>query len=275
VVDTSGYVPRVVRDSARLLSGSIGRYCFISTCSVYADHSKLGLREDDAVGTLADESVEDVGGETYGPLKALCEQAVAAELGERAVSVRPGLIVGPHDRTDRFGYWVLRVADGGAVLAPAIPDGALQSIDVRDLAAFVLALLEAGRSGVYNAVGPAEPYTWRELLETCREVSASDARIVWADEQFLLDSGVEPFASLPLWLPSSTEEWQGFYQHSNEKALAAGMTYRPLAETVTGALAFERERLAGNDAYTGSPPIKREPMSREREQELIASWLST
>ena len=156
VIDTSGYVPRVVRASAELLHGHTKLYLFVSTISVYAGFGEP-VDEESAVGTLADETVEEVTGDTYGPLKALCEAAVQDVYGDRAAIVRPGLIVGPYDPTDRFTYWVRRVADGGEVLAPGRPERMTQVIDARDLASFLLDLAEGLQGGVYNATGEPTP----------------------------------------------------------------------------------------------------------------------
>ena len=164
VIDTSGYVPRHVRDSARLLSKAVGHYVFISTVSVYADFKAEGMDESAPVGTLPDPTVEQVTGETYGPLKALCEKAAEEAMPGHVANVRPGLIVGPGDPTDRFSYWPVRVAKGGDVLAPGNPDTAVQFIDVRDLAAWSVKLVEDGHAGVYNAVGPKARLTMQELL---------------------------------------------------------------------------------------------------------------
>jgi 2'-hydroxyisoflavone reductase len=272
-VDPSGFVPRVVRASAELLAPQVERYCFVSTVSVYADTSIVGIDEDAPVATLADETVEDVTGETYGALKALCERAVEDALPGRALVLRPGLIVGPHDRTDRFGWWVRRVAEGGEVLAPGCPDEVLQTIDVRDLAAFALDLLEQGASGTYNLVGPQEPYSWRTYLEACRDVAGSGAELVWSDDRFLLDAGLEPFDTLPLWLPPTSGEWAGFNRISNAKARAAGLRFRPLRETVADTLAFERQRADGADTYQGAGSrMPLQPLDRKRERELLAQW---
>ena len=177
VVDTSGYVPRIVRLSAEVLKNNVGRYVFISSISVYSDFKKIGIDESDPVGTIEDQTVEEITGETYGPLKALCEQAVQEIYKERALIVRPGLIVGPHDPTDRFTYWPVRVARGGEVLAPERPEVPIQIIDVRDLSDFIIQLIEENASGIYNATGPDYELTLGKLLEVSKQVSGSDASI--------------------------------------------------------------------------------------------------
>src|SRR5574337_1126119 len=170
VIDTCGFVPRIVRASTELLADAIDHYVFISSLSVFKDFSVSGMDESAAVSTLADETVEEVNGETYGPLKALCEQAAERVMPGRVLIIRPGLIVGSHDPTDRFAYWPQRVAQGGEVLAPGHPNRAIQMIDVRDLAEWIVQMVETGRSGVYNATGPDYALTMGQLLEACKTV---------------------------------------------------------------------------------------------------------
>lgn len=263
VVDTCGYVPRVVRLSAEKLAGSVGTYCFISSISVYADFKTAGIDETYPVGTLEDPAVETVTGETYGPLKALCEQAVEAALPGRALNIRPGLIVGPDDPTDRFAYWPHRVAQGGEVLAPGAPEGGTQFIDVRDLAEWTVRMLEQGTAGVYNATGPARSLTLGEVLETCRAVRSSDARFTWVDEAFLLEQGVQPWSELPLWVPED-EEHAGFDSVNVARAVRDGLTFRPLTDTVRATLAWDNAR-PQEGAWKNT-------LSPEKERGLLAEW---
>jgi nucleoside-diphosphate-sugar epimerase len=260
VIDTSGYVPRVVRESAELLSGA-GRYTFISSVSVYEGNG--GITDPDGpVGTIEDESIEEITEQSYGPLKALCEQAVEQVFGDRALVIRPGLIVGPDDPTDRFTYWPARIAEGGTVLAPGDPAVHTQVIDVRDLAEFTLNLTERGESGRWNAVGPAHPLEMGVLLALCKEVSVSDAYFVWADNKQLLDRGVEPWTDLPLWLGGDPDyEWMDRVDPA--PAVAAGLRHRPLDEIVADTLAWHR-------AHEGDPSRAGFKMSREREAQLLA-----
>jgi 2'-hydroxyisoflavone reductase len=237
VVDTSGYVPRVVRASAELLADAVEFYAFVSSVSVYADFSRRN-DEGSPLATLEDETVEEVTGETYGALKAMCERAVEEVMPGRVLNVRAGLIVGPYDPTGRFAYWVERVARGGEVLAPAPPARQVQFVDARDLSRWMLRMAETRRGGVFNAGGPADGLTMGRLLEECLNVSRSDARITWAGEQFLLENGVEPWGGLPLWLPESDEKHRHFLDVPYDKAIAAGLTFRPLAETVRDTLAW-------------------------------------
>ena len=261
VIDTCGYVPRVVDDSARLLADSVEQYSFISSISVYADFAKSGIGEEYPVGRLEDESIEEVSGENYGPLKALCEQAAEAAMPARVLNVRAGLLVGPYDQSDRFTYWPHRIAQGGGVLAPVSPDWRTQFIDARDLAAWIVRMAEARQAGTYNATGPAQPLPFGQLLNTCRAVSGSDAELVWASEAFLTKHEVAPWSQLPLWLPA---EFEGMSQVSIAKALADGLTFRPVAETVTDTLAWAAERPSDHQWRAG--------LSRERETELLDKW---
>jgi hypothetical protein len=222
VIDTCGYVPRVVAQSADALADSVGHYTFVSSISVYADFGARHPDESSPVGTLEDPTVETVNGETYGPLKALCEQAVQDRMGERAFIVRPGLLVGPLDHTGRFTYWVTRVAAGGDVLAPGDPSMQVQFIDTRDGAEWMVRCAEAKVSGVQNMTGPREPLTMREFLDACRTALNPSSRLVWLDEQFLLERGVKPWTEVPLWIPSSE---QGLLAVSIDKALASGLTF--------------------------------------------------
>lgn len=200
VIDVAGYVPRIVHLSAEVLKESVSRYVFISSISVYDDaiFKKIGIDESDPVAKIADETVEEITGETYGPLKALCEKTVQDLYGERALIIRPGLIVGPHDPTDRFTYWPVRVARGGEVLAPEKPDVSAQIIDVHDLSNFIIKLIEDNASGIYNATGPDYPLTFDTMLETCRQVSSSDANFKWASAEFLKQHNVAEWSDMPV-----------------------------------------------------------------------------
>lgn len=266
VVDTSGFVPRVVRQSAELLKESVGLYAFISTISVYPDPPTPGRDESAPVATLKDESVEEITGETYGGLKVLCESVVEEVFPNRALHVRAGLIVGPNDYTDRFPYWPRRVGEGGEVLAPGNSGAPIQIIDVRDLAEWIVRMIESGSNGTYNATGPDRTLTFGELLETCSTVTGSDAKITWVPEAFLLEQKVEPFTELPLWLPATET---GFMQVDCRKAFSAGLTFRPLAETVRDTWLWDEPR-APEERKSGSRIAMKGPLTRERERELLA-----
>jgi 2'-hydroxyisoflavone reductase len=262
VVDTCGYVPRVVRDSATLLADTVGHYTFISSISVYSDFDRPHMDESGPLGTIADPTAETVDGETYGPLKVLCEQAADAAMPARVLTVRPGLIVGPHDPTDRFTYWPVRMAEGGEVLAPGRPEWAVQFIDVRDLAEWTLRLVEARSTGIYNATGPDYALGMGPFLEACIAAAASDARLTWVSEEYLLGAGVAPWSDLPLWVPE--EGHAGFSSVNCSKAIAAGLTFRPLAQTIRDTLAWNATR------PHDTPP--RAGITREREAELLKGW---
>lgn len=262
-IDTSGYVPRLVRASAGLLADQVDRYIFISTISVFSDYSRVGMAEDGPIGTLADPTVEEITGETYGPLKALCEEAVEAALPGRALIIRPGLIVGPHDQSDRFTYWPSRVARGGEVLVPRSLDRTVQIVDARDLAGWTVRMAESGATGIYNATGPEQPPTMGQLFATCREVAGSRATPVVVAEDFLLERNVGPWMEVPLWMPDRPD-MAGFFAIDCRKAFAAGLTFRPLAETVRDTLAWDRSRAADAPRRAGLAP--------EREAELLREW---
>lgn len=263
VIDTSGYVPRVVRASARLLAPAVDHYTFISSLSVYKDVSTPGLDERAPVATLADTSIEEVTGETYGALKALCEQAAEEELPDRILNIRPGLIVGRYDPTDRFTYWPYRVARGGEVLAPDKPQDPVQIIDARDLADWTLRMAEERKTGVYNATGPERPLSIGEVLEESRAQAGSDATFTWVPGDFLEQHGVQPWQDLPAWVPD-TGEYRGFSRFVCSRALASGLTFRPLSETIRDTLEW---------AQTFTPDHEwRAGLSREREREVLDAW---
>jgi 2'-hydroxyisoflavone reductase len=279
VVDPSGFSPRVVRDSARLLADSVGHYTFVSSQSAYKDTSVPGVDENYPVGAISDEKLREAEalkqselttapffGEIYGALKALCERAAEEEMPGRVLNVRAGLIVGPHDYSDRFTYWPRRVAEGGEVLAPGSPGRQVQFVDARDLAAWMLDMAEAGRTGTYNATGPDYRLTMGRLLDVCRGATGSDASLVWVDEKFLLDAGVGPWMELPLWVPESGEDNvnRHFMEVSVGKAVAAGLKFRPLSETVRDTLEWDLGRPADTQRRAG--------LAREKEREVLDSW---
>jgi 2'-hydroxyisoflavone reductase len=238
VIDTSGFVPRIVKQSAAALSGKCESYTFISSVSVYQDFHTPDITEEYPLARLEDPTEEDYSGDAYGPLKALCEYEIQQNFAGKVLVIRPGLIVGPNDPTDRFSYWPWRVSLGGKVLAPEPPSSSLQFIDVRDLATFIINRIENNSEGVYNVTGPKKPATLGSLLVSCREAAESDATFVWVDEEFLLREGVRPWTDLPLWVPASNPAFTGFYNININKALKAGLSFRPLAQTVNDTLAW-------------------------------------
>ena len=264
VVDTSGYVPRIVRASAELLAPSVGHYVFISSISAYAEMAHQGITEDHPLARLEDETSEDVS-QHYGALKALCEGAAEAALPGRTASVRPGLIVGPRDRTDRFTYWPVRLARGGEVMAPGSGSDPVQNIDVRDLAAWLVHLVEQRHMGVYNAVGPAQPMTMRAMLERCRAALGSDASLTWVDTDFLREHDVTPWVHMPAWSPAEGEH-AGLGSIDASKAMTHGLRFRPIEETAIATLAWFRSLPADRqkDLRAGVTP--------EREAAVLAAW---
>lgn len=261
VVDTSAYVPRQVREAAELLVAGVGRYLFISTISVYADQDTAGLNEDSGLLRLEDPATEVVDGTTYGGLKVLCEEALAGVYpASSRLVVRPGIVVGPDDPTDRFTYWPVRVARGGEVLAPSGPELALQWIDARDLADFMVGAIERGVAGTYNAVCEAGRFTMGELLNVAKRVSGADASFTWVSDEFLFGQGVRPFADLPFWLPGAEGN---LFKVDGSRAHGQGLRDRPLEETVRDTLQWQAER--------GDPALK-VGMSADREAELLREW---
>ncbi|MBK5305793.1 MAG: NAD-dependent epimerase/dehydratase family protein [Frankiaceae bacterium] len=252
VVDVSGYIPRHVAQAADALGDRIGRYLFISTGSVYDRSQGADGMTEDTPRLPAERGTEEITGETYGPLKVACEDDVLARYGDRSTIVRPGIVAGPHDPTDRFTYWVRRAARGGRAALPGRPDQPVQVIDSRDLARLVVALVEQDKSGTYNAVGPAEPVTLEQLIRVCAKAAASDIEVIP-----LPPDTVDP--GFPLVLPDPT--WDVMFRRSAAAAHAAGMSKTPLETTAADVLAWDTER--------GTPPLAVE-LSPNREAELLA-----
>jgi len=259
VVDTSGYVPRIVRETLDALD-EVGHYTFVSSISVYADLSQPPT-ESSPVGTL-DRETEEVDGETYGPLKALCEAAVRERFVD-AFLVRPGLISGPWDPTGRFTYWPVRVAEGGQVLAPAPPDAPAHIVDVRDLAEWILDAAESRLAGTYNAI--CEPFSFERLLHACRSVGDSDADFVWVDPEFLAEQEVGEWMELPLWI--SDPAFARMLEVDPSAALANGLRIRPLEQTVADTLDWARSE----EGCEVKPPAG---LDRAKERLVLDSWLS-
>lgn len=259
VIDTSSYVPRIARAAVDLLKDRIDQYLLVSTVSVYASMEEPDQDESAPVGTVEDETNEDVN-RHYGALKALCEQVAEELMPGRVHVVRPGLIVGPGDPTHRFTYWPVRVRDGGAVLAPGLIDDPVQYIDVRDLADFMVRACDEGLMGIYNAVGPEYGQTIAGLVYGCRAVCRSDARFTWVSMEGLEGLGVQPWSDMPMWTGGS-----GIDRMSGAKAWKAGLTSRPLAETVAGTL-------DSWDGMTEQQKARRWGIDREREEAALAKW---
>jgi nucleoside-diphosphate-sugar epimerase len=267
VVDASGYVPRVVRASAEQLATSVSHYVFVSSISVYEAPLEPGFDETAPVKELADRQSEDVQRD-YGALKAACERVVREVFPSAHANVRAGLIVGPHDPTGRFTYWPERVARGREVLAPGNPGRHVQLVDVRDLGAWIVRLAEDQASGTFNATGPEPPLTMGDLLETCVQVTGSGARLVWMDDDFLLAEGAGPWMELPLWLP---EQDAAILQADVSHAVAAGLRFRPVEETVRDTLAWTQAG-GGTSELASGVMIGEAGMRPEREAELLSAW---
>lgn len=264
VIDTCGYVPRVVRQSVDLLREAAGRYVFVSSISVYADAARAGLTESSPVAVLTDAANEDVQ-QHYGALKAACEQEVLGGFGGRALVLRPGLIVGPFDPTGRFTYWPVRIARGGTVLAPGDPTAPVQFIDARDLAAWMVALIERGEGGTFNATGPAVPTGFGTFLAACVEAAGTAVRLEWVDADFLHDQGVAPWTELPLWLPA---EAAGMSQVAVGSALASGLKPRQVLQTVRDTLQWA----GADDADPAGGRVAGVGLASEREEALLRAW---
>jgi 2'-hydroxyisoflavone reductase len=273
VIDTCGYVPVDVEKSAEALR-AIGRYLFVSSVSVYASTRHAPIVETDPVAPFDAIAGDDRNLEHYGPQKAACEAVVQRVFGARALIVRPGLIVGPGDRSGRFSHWPWRVAGGGEMLVPDVPASEpLQFIDVRDLAAWMVTLLERGEGGVFNGTGPVQPepdWTWPALIDASRTEALARglpaAEVVPVPEAFLVERQVAPWTELPLWLPGSDPDYAGFNRVDLTRAAQTGLVTRPLRETVAAVLdegvpAADDRRRAGK-------------LTREREAELIAAYRS-
>jgi 2'-hydroxyisoflavone reductase len=258
VIDPSGYRPEQVLAVTNVLGGVIAHYTFISSISVYREFPPH--RSFDEHAPLAE------GDQGYGALKARCEEALEQVLSGRVARLRPGLIVGPHDPTDRFTYWPRRVRRGGNVLAPGRPDRPVQFVDVRDLAEWCVRLAEHRRVGVFNAVGPQSTLTMGQLLETCTTVTESPARFVWVPDEDLLEAAVKPWTELPLWIPESDPRVGGMLLADTRRAVAAGLTFRPLTDTIRATLEWDRRE--GAAVY--DLPIRATPITPERETELLA-----
>ena len=270
VIDNSGYVPRHVRLSAELLAPKVKQYVFTSSISVYPNFSEP-RDESSPVGKLADETVEKVDGETYGPLKALCEQAVLSVMPGRTTIIRPGLIVGPDDNTDRFTYWPARAARGGEFIAPGSPTDPFQVIDARDLAAFTINAIENHVTGTYNLVSNVNDFKFGELTDACVAAARKQAkpaempRATFVPAEFLEAQEVAPWSDMPVWLPAKGDE-AAFAGTSNKAAVARGLKITPLKKTVNDTMAWHLTR----------PAEEREKLKAgiapEKEATVLAAW---
>ncbi len=266
-IDTSGYVPRVVRMSAELLAPAVERYVFVSSISVYDEAIPPGSDEGGKLAPLEDPASEEVR-KFYGALKAASERAAEAAMPGRVLVVRPGLIVGPGDPTDRFTYWPVRLDQGGEVLAPGDGKDPVQVIDVRDLAAWMVTMSDRRATGTFNAVGPARTTVMRQMLDDCQAGIGSKASLTWVPWPFLEKEKVEPWGDMPVWIPSGTPE-SGMSQVSIARALAAGLAFRPISVTARDTLAW----------WKTLPEERRSKLraglSRDREAQVLAAWAAS
>ncbi|WP_168413063.1 NAD-dependent epimerase/dehydratase family protein [Bacillus salacetis] len=263
VIDTSGYTPGKVEQSASLLKGRINRYIFISSISVYKDFLTGEAQEEDETGTLDEPETEEVNGETYGPLKALCEQRLEGVLPGKTLNIRPGLIVGPDDTTDRFTYWVQRFSEGGKVLVPGSKERVIQWVDVRDLAQWIILMAEEREAGTYNVTGPRQRYSMKEFVEDLLYIAPQDTETAWVEDAFLVDRKVGPFVQLPLWIPVNEQYPDGFILADYSKALKKGLVLRNPRETIKDTLSWIGAR--------GKVDLKA-GLTREEEADLLSRW---
>ncbi len=261
VIDNSGYYPRTVSASARLLAPNVKQYIFISSISVYADNATEGQDETGKLATTPDPTVEKVTEQTFGPLKALCEKACEEALPGRATVVRPGYIVGPDDPSGRFTYWPVRIDRGGEVLAPGAPADPVQFIDVRDLGAWLITIIERGTTGVFNATGPKNRLEWGALLQACRKATHTPHTLTWVPGEWIAKKGEEIF---PIWAPFLGDT-HGFHTWRIGRALKAGLQFRPHEQTAKDTLAwYKTQKEGGRTRLAGPKP--------EKEAELLAAW---
>jgi 2'-hydroxyisoflavone reductase len=267
VIDNSGYVPRHVRDSAQLLKGKVGQYLFISTCGIYqafydGSWPKDGTGEDAPKAPLPEAGSENVN-KYYGPLKVLCEQEVEKAFPNGATLVRPGLIVGPNDPTDRFTYFPVRVDRGGEVMAPGTPADPVLYIDARDLGAWCIHLVEQKITGAFNALGPLKTFTMADMLYGCRAVTSTPVSFTWVEGKVVTQT-VNPMGLFP-WVDAKSAI-QGASHFRRDKAFAAGLTFRPFAETARDTLTWFKTLPAERQAKMVGG------LNAEQEAKILAAW---
>jgi 2'-hydroxyisoflavone reductase len=273
VLDNPTTFPAWVRNAGRYLAGNVKHYVFISTTSVYADNS-VGPDENSPVRTMPADLDPytldpDHAGRYYGPLKVRAEEEVRRTYPDMWTVIRPCLIVGPLDRTDRFTWWVARIDQGGEVLAPDLPDNPSQFIDARDLAEWMVRVAENRVLGLYNAAGPAHPRTMAEMLYGVKAVTTAGARFTWVPWAFLQEQGVRAWRDMTAWQPPYGRT-AGFERRSGAKAVAAGLTFRPLAVTAKDTLDWHKTRPAEQQAATLRGEIN--GIGMEREAQVLAAW---
>ncbi len=262
VIDTSGHLPRIVESSSKILSQATEHYTFISTIGVYEDFLTSNINESHPVAKLENENDEEITEKNYGALKAKCEQVIQSYFPHHSLIIRPGLIVGPYDTTGRFTYWPRRIIKGGEILAPGDPKQQVQFIDARDLAKWIVDMIEKKSTGIYQATGPSTPLTFEQFLQTCMKHSQKEAQLYWVDEKFLLDQQVQDWTDLPLWL-ASKRNMPGFQKMDITKAIQAGLTFRPLSETIADTLSWDLSQ-SNEKKFTG--------LEQEKEKKLLQIW---
>lgn len=261
IIDTSGHLPRLVRDSSKLLTNSTNHYTFISTIGVYENFYKQQIDEEYPVARLESESTEEITEKNYGALKAACEEVIQSHFSNHCLIIRPGLIVGPLDPTARFSYWPMRVKMSGEILAPGSPHQLLQIIDVRDLAKWIVTMVEQQAVGIYNVTGPAKAMDFQQLLQECQAITKSNSILTWVDEDFLIKHQIQDWVEIPLWL-SYKRNMPGFLNVSIDKALKAGLTLRPISETIK--VILDEDNNQDNSYQIG--------LNAEKERLLLNQW---
>ncbi|KIL52172.1 NAD-dependent epimerase/dehydratase family protein [Jeotgalibacillus soli] len=261
IIDISGYVPSQVKATTELLQKRVNHYTFISTVSVYEDFSNGPVNEENTSLAELTEETEEINGETYGPLKSQCEEIVRSRFREQSLVIRPGLIVGPYDHTDRFTYWVYRIGEGGTVLAPGEPDREIQWIDARDLTEWVIRMVEQQATGTFNAAGLSA--SMENLLNTVQRVTNADAQIEWVADDFLVEKEIGAFVDMPFWIPKNKKYPTGFVLADASKAMTQGLTFRPIEETVSDTYMWQAAR---------EDHKWRAGLSNEKEKELLEQY---
>lgn len=264
VIDDSGFYPRMVSASAQLLAPRVKHYIYLSSISCYKEPSPIGGDEDTPLAVLADPKVEEMGKnfENYGGLKAACEGAAEAALPGRTTIIRPGYIVGPDDPSGRFTYWPARFDKGGEIAVPGAPTDPLQLIDVRDLAEWLVLLVENRTTGKFNALGPDKPMNWGRVIAACQKATSATSTVTWVPGEFVAkQEGID----FPIWAPY-VGDTKGFHTWQNGRAVKAGLRFRPVEQTVTDTLAWYQGQLKEEKGRT------RMAFTPEQEAEMLKRW---
>jgi len=275
VIDTSGYLPQTVKISAEFLKDRVGQYVFISSGSVYPETPAPDYDETTPTAALNDEQLEQIAaidpkgelngktlGEHYGALKKLCEEEIERIMPGRVLSIRAGMIVGAYDWTDRFPYWVMRVAKGGTILAPGAPENLVQMIDARDLSEWIIKMIEGGENGIFNVTSKPFEMNFGQMLDAIKTATEAKAEFIWADEKFLTENNVQPWNEMPFYLPESFAEARGFLAMNIDKALEKGLQFSDFSETVRKTLNWRK---------TVTDELKA-GISAGKEAELLEKW---